>query len=100
MRPGEEPRELLAGTEELAALVPPRVIVVSDESSAAMLSAAWPSAELVRVAPPTAADALRLALPLVLSNKFVDSIALDGHYLRRSDAEIFGERATEATARR
>ena len=41
------------------------------------------------VAPPTAADALRFALPRLRARNFDSPIALDGHYLRRSDAEIF-----------
>jgi tRNA threonylcarbamoyladenosine biosynthesis protein TsaB len=46
---------------------------------------------MVRVAAPTAADALELAAPRVLSGKYADLALMDGHYLRRSDAEIFGE---------
>jgi tRNA threonylcarbamoyladenosine biosynthesis protein TsaB len=42
------------------------------------------------VAPPTSADALLLAAPRILSGSFADTALLDGHYLRRSDAEIFG----------
>lgn len=99
-KPDEEPRELLAGAEELAALSPLPAIAVCDENAAALLNAAWPTAELVRVAAPTAADALRLAAPQVLAGKFIDPLLLDGHYLRRSDAEIFGERAAEVAARR
>jgi tRNA threonylcarbamoyladenosine biosynthesis protein TsaB len=46
---------------------------------------------LVRVAAPTAADALRLCVARVAAGEFVDLALLDGHYLRRSDAEIFGD---------
>jgi len=44
---------------------------------------------------PTAADALRLCAGRVESGDFADLALLDGHYLRRSDAEIFGD-ATKA----
>jgi tRNA threonylcarbamoyladenosine biosynthesis protein TsaB len=47
------------------------------------------------MAPPTASDALHLAGPQVAAGAFVNLALLDGHYLRRSDAEIFGD-ATEA----
>ena len=49
--------------------------------------AAAPSATLVE--PPTAADALRHALSRLRARDFDDPVTLDGHYLRRSDAEIF-----------
>lgn len=92
-------REQLAGAPELAALNPhPPRIAVCDDAAAALLSSAIPGAELVRVATPNAADALQLAVPQILARKFVDLALLDGHYLRRSDAEIFGE-PTRAGAR-
>jgi len=34
-----------------------------------------------------------LGAPRVAAGEFVDLALLDGHYLRRSDAEIFGEPA-------
>ncbi len=90
--PNSEPCELLAGAPEIASLNPtPARIAVCDESAATLLSSSLPTTELVRVAPPTAADAMQLAAPLILAGKFVDLALLDGHYLRRSDAEIFGE---------
>jgi len=83
--------ELLAGAEELAALTPvPARIAVCDDAAAELLRTHWPATELVRVPPPTAADALALAAPEVRAGHFADVLALDGHYLRRSDAEIFG----------
>ena len=98
--PSLETRELLAGAQELAAIAPaPRRIAVCDDAAAALLGAAWLGAELVRVAAPTAGDALRLCADRVTASKFVDLALLDGHYLRRSDAEIFGEPET-AGARR
>ncbi len=92
--PDGAPVELLAGNEELAGLQSaPSRIAVCDEAAVALLTAAWPDAALVRVEPPTAADALELAAAAVAAGEFVDLALLDGHYLRRSDAEIFGEPA-------
>jgi tRNA threonylcarbamoyladenosine biosynthesis protein TsaB len=88
----EAAREFLAGAAELAAFHPvPVSVVVCDDAAAALLSSSWPAADLVRVAAPTAADAMELAVPLILAGQFADLVLLDGHYLRRSDAEIFGE---------
>jgi tRNA threonylcarbamoyladenosine biosynthesis protein TsaB len=96
-RTGEAPRELLAGTQELAALKPaPSRVAVCDEAAAALLSAAWPGAQLVKSAAPTAADALRMGEARLVAGAFVDLALLDGHYLRRSDAEIFGDAAAKA----
>jgi tRNA threonylcarbamoyladenosine biosynthesis protein TsaB len=47
--------------------------------------------EATLVDPPTAADALNLALPRLLARDFDNPLALDGNYLRRSDAEIFAK---------
>ncbi len=83
--------ELLAGAYELASISPaPSPIAVCDEAAALLLGSAWPDAELLRAAAPTAADALSLCAPRVAAGEFVDLALLDGHYLRRSDAEIFG----------
>lgn len=87
-------RELLAGAAELAEIAsPPARIALCDEAAAQLLRAAWPAAEQIRSEAPTAADALRLFLPRLAAGQFVDLELLDGHYLRRSDAEIFGEQA-------
>jgi tRNA threonylcarbamoyladenosine biosynthesis protein TsaB len=95
--PGTQPRELLAGNEELAAVKPaPKRIAVCDEAAAALLASAWPSTELVQTTETTAANALLFGAARVDAGEFVDLALLDGHYLRRSDAEIFGE-AAEAT---
>jgi tRNA threonylcarbamoyladenosine biosynthesis protein TsaB len=92
-------RELLAGAQELAGIEAPDAIVVCDESAAALLGAAWPGAELVKCPAPTAADALRLCARSVAAGRFVDLALLDGHYLRRSDAEVlFGKAGGEAAA--
>jgi tRNA threonylcarbamoyladenosine biosynthesis protein TsaB len=87
----EQARELLAGTVEFAEIESPAQIAVCDEAAALLLGQAWPATELVRVSAPTAADALQLCASRVAAGAFVDLILLDGHYLRRSDAEIFGE---------
>jgi len=93
--PGEPARELLAGACELTTIDPPPPrIAICDEAAALLLASAWPQAELIRTAAPTAADALQLCVPRVAAGEFVDLALLDGHYLRRSDAEIFGEPAT------
>jgi tRNA threonylcarbamoyladenosine biosynthesis protein TsaB len=92
---GWQGRELLAGAHELAAIDPvPTRIALCDEAAALLLASSWPQAELIRTAAPTAADALQLCAPRVAAGEFVDLALLDGHYLRRSDAEIFGEPAT------
>jgi tRNA threonylcarbamoyladenosine biosynthesis protein TsaB len=86
--------ELLAGAEELAEIDPaPQLIAVCDQAAAELLGAAWPTVKLLRVAPPTGADALELCAGRVMDAEFIDLALLDGHYLRRSDAEIFGESA-------
>lgn len=91
---GQKAAEMLAGAHELAAIDPLGArIAVCDDAAAALLSSAWPDAELVRTPPPSAADALTLCAPRVAAGEFVDLAMLDGHYLRRSDAEIFGEPA-------
>jgi tRNA threonylcarbamoyladenosine biosynthesis protein TsaB len=93
---GAQPRELLAGAHELAEIDPaPTQIAVCDEAAERLLESVWPKSELVRVPAPTAADALRLCAPREW--EFADLALLDGHYLRRSDAEIFGEATAART---
>jgi tRNA threonylcarbamoyladenosine biosynthesis protein TsaB len=90
--PDGQARELLAGTVELAAIeTPPARIAVCDEDAALLLGHVWPDTELVRMSAPTATDALRLCVQRVAAGEFTDLVLLDGNYLRRSDAEIFGE---------
>jgi tRNA threonylcarbamoyladenosine biosynthesis protein TsaB len=86
---GQDPVELLTGPAELNALPPPVRIAVCDDAASALLAAAWPTTQLVRTAPPLAADALRLGESRLVAGAGVDLALLDGHYLRRSDAEIF-----------
>ena len=97
--PGAEARELLAGAQELAAFVPLPRVAICDEAAAALLAAAWPGTALAHLTAPTAADALQLAATRVAAGEFADLALLDGHYLRRSDAEIFGEPAAAAPDR-
>jgi tRNA threonylcarbamoyladenosine biosynthesis protein TsaB len=90
-RAGSPPTEILAGSEELAAINPaPLRVAVCDDSAATTLSSAWPGTQLVRAAAPLASDALRLGEARLLAGAMVNLALLDGHYLRRSDAEIFG----------
>jgi tRNA threonylcarbamoyladenosine biosynthesis protein TsaB len=100
--PGLEPRELLAGEAELAAIHEelragqasgPLGVAVCDEVARTLLNGLWSEAELVVVDAPTAADAIALCVPRVARREFADVALLDGHYLRRSDAEIFGDPA-------
>lgn len=90
--------ELLAGASDLASIDPaPALLAVCDDAASALLANFWPTATLVRVDPPSATDAIRLALPRILAGEFADVLLLDGHYVRRSDAEIFGDPATPST---
>jgi len=84
-------RELLAGAAEMPTLAPAAEIAVCDPVARALIASHWPTTNLHTMAAPTAADALRLAIPLIQSRQFADIVLLDGHYLRRSDAEIFGD---------
>lgn len=90
-RAGSGPIELLAAPAELAVTQPPLRIAICDDAAAQTLAAAWPETQLVRTAPPTAADALRLGESRLATGIYADIALLDGHYLRRSDAEIFGK---------
>lgn len=103
-RTGTAPVEFLAGPEELATIRPvPARIGVCDEGAAAVLSNAWPQTQLVRTSPPLASDAFRAGEARLIAGGAVDLALLDGHYLRRSDAEIFGTdvvaQATRAEAK-
>jgi tRNA threonylcarbamoyladenosine biosynthesis protein TsaB len=99
-RAGKVPIEILAGAAELAAVQPaPARVAVCDEAAAGLLSVVWPGVQLVRTVAPTAADALRVGEPRLLAGAAVDLALLDGHYLRRSDAEIFGEAAAAGLKR-
>ena len=90
-RSGSEPVEMLAGAEELAGIFPlPARVAVCDEGAAALLAGVWPQTQLVRTTPPLAADTFRAGEARLIAGGAVELARLDGHYLRRSDAEIFG----------
>jgi tRNA threonylcarbamoyladenosine biosynthesis protein TsaB len=91
---GQAAEELLAGVAELTAIEPvPSSVAICDDGAARLLSAVWPDVELRRVVAPLASDALQLGALRLNAGEAVDLVLLDGHYLRRSDAEIFGEKA-------
>jgi tRNA threonylcarbamoyladenosine biosynthesis protein TsaB len=102
LAPSAKPaKELLAGVREFAELSPrPSRVALCDEAAELLLASGWPDAEVLRIDAPSAADALRLCAPRVEAGEFADLALLDGHYLRRSDAEIFGDTATVAPERR
>ncbi len=91
---GPDPRELLAAGRELARMDPPSEIAVCDPPAELLLRDLWPAIRLRRVPPPTAGDALAVAASAVIARNFADTALLDGQYLRRSDAEIFGSTVT------
>jgi tRNA threonylcarbamoyladenosine biosynthesis protein TsaB len=70
--------------DELQWVTPLHTLAVCEEK----VAGAFPEASLVEA--PTASDALALALPRLLAGDFDDLASLDGNYLRRSDAELFG----------
>jgi tRNA threonylcarbamoyladenosine biosynthesis protein TsaB len=87
---GGETRELLTGAPELAALdLTGGPVAVCDAAAAELLKKLCAGVELRLVEAPTAADVLRFAAERVAAGEFDDVERLDGHYLRRSDAEIF-----------
>lgn len=86
----EDGQELLADAEELAHHAAPARIALAEARSEALIGTAWPTTELVQATEPTAADALQLAVAEIAAGRFAERLQLDGHYLRRSDAEIFG----------
>jgi tRNA threonylcarbamoyladenosine biosynthesis protein TsaB len=89
-RLGSNPVEILAGSRELASIAPPPLRVAVCDGAAAPLAAAWPETQILSTSAPLAADALRLGEARLTAGAVVDLALLDGHYLRRSDAEIFG----------
>ncbi len=98
--PGEKAREVLASEGELSGIAPiPEQVVICEDAAEELIRAVWPGTRIERVAAPTAADAIKLVVPRLRAGAFVDLVLLDGHYLRRSDAEIFEERS-QVVARR
>ena len=91
-----DPRELLAGRGELPTIPPPSKSAICDDPAETLLEQWWPNVSRVQVKPPTAADAFIVAAPAIAARRFDDVALLDGHYLRRSDAEIFGNTVTKS----
>ncbi len=99
-RTASPPVELLAGPEELAGIQPiPARVAVCDEAAATVLSHVWLQTQLVATEPPLASDAFRPGEARLVAGAAVDLALLDGHYLRRSDAEIFGADVVAQAAR-
>ncbi len=80
-----EALESLAALEDLREAE--ETIAVCEEN----LAQDWPAARLV--ASPTAAEAIAAALPRLLIRDYDDIAALDGNYVRRTDAELFARPA-------
>jgi tRNA threonylcarbamoyladenosine biosynthesis protein TsaB len=101
---GREPVEMLAGPAELASILSsghsPLRIGVCDGVAAGLIASTWPETQLVPAAPPLASDALRLGESRLVAGVTADLAHLDGHYLRRSDAEIFSDPAVAASRKR
>lgn len=98
-RAGSNPAEMLAAAKELAAISPAPVrVAVCDDGAAALLASAWQQTQLVKVPAPLAADAIRPGEARLVAGAAVDLALLDGHYLRRSDAEIFGANVAQQLA--
>jgi len=98
-RTGAPPTEMLAGAEELATVNPaPLRVAVCDDGAAAVLASAWPATQLIATDPPMASDALRPGEARLIAGAAIDLALLDGHYLRRSDAEIFGNDLVQQAA--
>jgi tRNA threonylcarbamoyladenosine biosynthesis protein TsaB len=98
---GAASREMLVGAEELSQVSKARPgapggVAICEEAAESFLANAWPEATVVRTLAPTAGDAIELCVQRVVDRDFADLAALDGHYLRRSDAEIFGDPAQRA----
>jgi tRNA threonylcarbamoyladenosine biosynthesis protein TsaB len=89
-------RELLLSLnelqDELHSEAARHALAVCEEKVAAV----FPEARLVD--PPTASDALAVALPRLPTGDFDDLAALDGNYLRRSDAELFAKQKSGVLA--
>jgi len=99
-RAGAGAAEMLAGPEDLAQIDPAPVrVAVCDDGAATALASAWPSAQVVKTTAPMATDALRPGEARLIAGGTVDLALLDGHYLRRSDAEIFGNDVARQAAR-
>lgn len=92
-RDDEPPREALLSLSELRnELQSPVSLGVCEDKTAAV----FPDGQVVL--PPTASDALIVAMPQLLAGDFDDLTSLDGNYLRRSDAEVKAKQKSGALA--
>jgi tRNA threonylcarbamoyladenosine biosynthesis protein TsaB len=93
---GHEARECLAGPSELVRMdpAPPRV-GVCDDAAEQMLASSWPGTEPIRTSAPAARDALSMGPSRLAQGALADPAWLDGHYLRRPDAETFAQESPE-----
>ena len=88
--PDQKDKELLLTAGEINAMggLCGRVAVCEESCSADDRRASRGEPELVRVAAPRAADALRFSAAIWRAGETADVAALDGHYLRGADAKI------------
>jgi tRNA threonylcarbamoyladenosine biosynthesis protein TsaB len=63
-------------------------VAVCEETVAQLLEELYGEPELIRIAAPTAAGALRHSLGKWLAGEFTDLALLDGYYLRGADAKV------------
>lgn len=77
--------------EETESLIPAASLTNPEGLALCEPALHWRLPEAILVPPPTAADALRFAAPLLLARNFADLATLDGNYVRRSDAEVFSK---------
>jgi tRNA threonylcarbamoyladenosine biosynthesis protein TsaB len=82
---GPSPEESLLTAAQFVEIAGAHQLAICEES----ILVTVPAATLVP--PPTAADALRFALPRLRAHDYDNPLTLDGNYLRRSDAEIFSK---------
>jgi tRNA threonylcarbamoyladenosine biosynthesis protein TsaB len=89
MYAGAEARETLLTAGEINAMggLAGRV-AVCEETVAQLLEELYGEPELVRIAAPTAAAALRFSLGKWRAGEFADVASLDGYYLRGADAKV------------
>ncbi|MGI8770407.1 MAG: tRNA (adenosine(37)-N6)-threonylcarbamoyltransferase complex dimerization subunit type 1 TsaB [Acidobacteriaceae bacterium] len=88
-------REWLGTEAEIATAADRGLAVVVCE---ALLAERLGSLRAIRVAPPSAEDAIRYSLPRFRAADFDDPAIADANYLRRSDAELFARKASPASA--
>jgi len=86
---GQELREVLMTAGEINVMGGLRGrVAVCEETVAQALEELCGEPDIVRVAAPTAVDALRASLAKWTAGEFADVASLDGYYLRGADAKI------------